>query len=686
MRFESRAVFGFVLLTALYFAAGKLGLSMAFVNESTSAVWPPAGLALGAMLIFGRRVWPAITVGAFLVNLATSRSMESAVVIAAGNTIEALVGCWFVNKFANGCAVFERATTVFRFALSAALTPVIAASVGTLSLRFFDLAAAESTASVWVTWWLGDAAGIVIVAPLVVMLARPPRHRWTMRFVTEFGGVLATVAAVSWLVFADSFVTAHQYPVQFLAVPVLLWPAFRLGTRETVVATATMCAIALWGTLHNPFVRPSLNESLLFLHAFAGVWAIVLVVVAAEVENREGVEANVRALNESLEERVAQRTEELSRLHDRLAEAQRVAHVGSWEWDVQGNSIWWSDELFRLFRVPRDRPRSYESYLDLLHPDDRTKVESAVGKALADHRPFSFEHRLIWPDGSVRIIQSDGHVMTNAHGVVVRLVGTGRDITDIRRAEEERLERIREHAARVEAEDANRAKDEFLATLSHELRTPLNAALGWAHMLRDTLETPASRHRAVDAILRNLQAQSRLVSDMMDLSHITLRTLRLEQAPVNMVEVVEGAIDSVSGAAAARQITIRATIPPDAVYVLGDDGRLQQVVANLLSNSTKFSAEGGTVAVELTANDHQVQLRVEDEGHGIEPSFMPYLFERFRQADSSATRQHGGLGLGLAIARHLVEAHGGRIDAANRPTGGAVFTVTLPSAPANVAV
>jgi signal transduction histidine kinase len=203
-------------------------------------------------------------------------------------------------------------------------------------------------------------------------------------------------------------------------------------------------------------------------------------------------------------------------------------------------------------------------------------------------------------------------------------------------------------------------------------------------MLRDVMDTASSRQRAVDAILRNLHSQARLVSDMMDLSHITLRTLRLERAPVNMVAVVEAAVDSVRGTADSRRITIDAHVPREPIYVLGDDGRLQQVVANLLSNSTKFCEEGGTVAVHLSACDERVLLRVEDDGHGIEPSFLPHLFERFRQADASATREHGGLGLGLAIARHLVEAHGGRIEAANRPGGGAVFTITLPPAPANV--
>jgi signal transduction histidine kinase len=679
---------GVLVLTAAYVIAGKLGLRLAFVTESTTAVWPAAGIAVGALLVWGARLWPAVAAGAFLVNVTTSGHAASAAAIAMGNTAEALLAWVLVTRWASGVDAFAHSTGVFRFAsLAGLIAPVAAATIGTGSLVAAGLVPPADTMSVWITWWIGDGVSILLVAPLVVMWSTRPFPDRRAAGWLELAGALLVVAAAGWFVFGPSPAGARRFPVPFIAVPVLLWPAFRLGARETAAATTLLAGIAIAGTLqeYGPFVRESPNASLLFVQAFAGTWMTAMLAVSIEVESRSRAERHARALNETLERRVAERTGELTRLHERLALAQRVANVGSWEWDVGRDTIWWSDELFRIFRLEPVAERTYESYLMLLHPDDRPRVESAVGKALADGRPFAFEHRLLWPDGTVRTVQANGQVELDASGRTIRMIGTARDVTELRLAEEERMRRLLEQAARVEAEDANRAKDEFLATLSHELRTPLNAALGWTFMLRDMPEDPAARGRAVDAIMRNLQVQNRLVSDMMDVSHITLRTLRLEKGLIDLRDVVCAAIESARDPAASNGLRIESALPPGPVHVSGDFARLQQVVWNLLSNAAKFAGGEGAVQVRLRLQEKSAELIVEDDGPGIDPEFLPQLFQRFRQADSSVRRRHGGLGLGLAIARHLVEAHEGTIVAANRPGGGAVFTVTLPCAATELA-
>ncbi|HXB54803.1 MAG TPA: ATP-binding protein [Vicinamibacteria bacterium] len=254
-----------------------------------------------------------------------------------------------------------------------------------------------------------------------------------------------------------------------------------------------------------------------------------------------------------------------------------------------------------------------------------------------------------------------------------------RDITERRRAEEERAALLeRERLARADAEAANRLKDEFLATLSHELRSPLHAIVAWSHLLREPGSDPGTVSRAVEAIHRNAQAQAQLVSDILDVSRIITGQFRISRSPVGLAELIESAVDTVRLAAEARGIQLNLAIDPAAGAVLGDASRLQQVIWNLLSNAIRFAPVGGQVEVRVEAAGSCIELSVTDDGPGIDPAFLPYIFDRFRQADASSTRRHAGLGLGLAIVRHLVELHGGTVEARNREgRSGAVFIVRL---------
>jgi signal transduction histidine kinase len=239
-------------------------------------------------------------------------------------------------------------------------------------------------------------------------------------------------------------------------------------------------------------------------------------------------------------------------------------------------------------------------------------------------------------------------------------------------------------AERRRAEEANRAKDEFLATLSHELRTPLTAVLGWTQMLRSGVLSPAKQARALETVERNARAQAQLIEDLLDVSRIITGKMRVAVQPVVLARVVEAALEAVRPAAEARDIELVASLDPDGMEggaVSGDADRLQQVAWNLLSNAIKFTPPGGRVSVRVDQQDGMLRLQVQDSGQGIRPDFLPFVFDRFRQQDGAATRAHGGLGLGLAIVRHLVELHGGSVEVASAGEGqGATFTVRLPPA------
>ncbi|HEX8137216.1 MAG TPA: ATP-binding protein [Pyrinomonadaceae bacterium] len=240
----------------------------------------------------------------------------------------------------------------------------------------------------------------------------------------------------------------------------------------------------------------------------------------------------------------------------------------------------------------------------------------------------------------------------------------------------------REQLARAEAESANRLKDEFLATASHELRTPLTAIIGWSHMLQEGKPDEATLAHGLETIERNAKAQAQLVEDILDVSRVITGKLRLSVGSVDMAAVINAAIDAVQLAADSKCIQLAVTLDPSARHLSGDAGRLQQVIWNLLSNAIKFTPKGGRIEVRLErAADRQVQIRVTDTGEGIAPEFLPFIFDRFSQGDPSSTRRHGGLGLGLAIVRHLVELHGGTVRADSPGCGhGSTFTIQLPLA------
>jgi diguanylate cyclase (GGDEF)-like protein len=295
-----RHIGALVGLTAVYFAAGKFGLDLASVHPSASAVWPPSGIALSALLILGYEVWPAVFMGAFLVNLTTFGSPLTSVGIALGNTLEGLVGAYLVNRFANGSQAFARTRDIFRFtALAALASTTLSATIGITSLALGGFARWADFGSIWLTWWLGDATGVLIVAPVVLLWGIGGSPRVTGRRMGEAVALLAGLSIVTLFVFGGLFPgDTKTYPLEFLCIPFFLWAAFRFGRRAAATAIVVLSIIALWGTLQGfgPFAREARNDSLLLLQAFMSATALIAATLAAAVTERRRVEAQLRHL------------------------------------------------------------------------------------------------------------------------------------------------------------------------------------------------------------------------------------------------------------------------------------------------------------------------------------------------------------------------------------------------------
>ncbi len=392
----------------------------------------------------------------------------------------------------------------------------------------------------------------------------------------------------------------------------------------------------------------------------------------------------------------ARRRAELAELELRAGEA-RVrlaldsAGLGTFDYNPTTGALRWDTKSRALFGLPPNAPVSYSLFISGIDPEDRARVDAAHKRALDPYGDgdFDIEYRTIGiEDGVERWVAAKGQTFAE-NGRPVRFVGTFLDVTAKKIVEQERAALLaREQEARAEAESAraraeaaSRAKDEFLATVSHELRNPLNAILGWSRVLLEEGDELSNerRRKGLEVIARNAKAQVQLVEDILEVSRIVSGKLRLSTGPVDVRSVVEASFDTIRSAAQAKGVVLQSRIEDEIGTIIADEDRIQQVLWNLLSNAVKFTPRGGTVSLSARRDSDGVTLSVVDSGEGIDPAFLPFVFERFRQADGSSTRAHGGLGLGLAIVRHLCELHGGTVHADSGGAGkGATFTVRLP--------
>jgi len=337
----------------------------------------------------------------------------------------------------------------------------------------------------------------------------------------------------------------------------------------------------------------------------------------------------------------------------------------AWMAEPDGSIFWYNRRWYDYTGTTPEAMHGW-GWQSVHDPEILPRVLERWSASIANGEPFEMEFPLKSTAGEFRSFLTRVTPLRDEDGRVVRWFGTNTDVEELRRALKQ-------------AEDANRMKDEFLATLSHELRTPLTSILGWARMLGNGQLDEVNTARALETIQRNAKAQSQLIEDILDVSRVITGKLRLEVQPVDLTALIESSMDAVLPAAEAKGIRLQRVLDSGASMVSGDPARLQQVIWNLLSNAIKFTPKGGRVQVKLERINSHVEIIVTDDGQGISPDVLPFIFERFRQADSTTTRTHGGLGLGLAIVRHLVEMHGGTVEVESLGEGhGSTFTVKLP--------
>ena len=774
------------ILTVVYFIAGKFGLLLASLHASASPVWPAAGIALATLLVLGYRAWPAIFVGAFLVNVTTAGNVATSLAIASGNTLEAVCGAWLVNRFAGGTTVFDRPQGVVKFALAAVVSTVIGPAFGVTSLAFGGFADWANFGAIWLTWWLGDTTGDLLIAPLIILWSTPPKRRWNRKEVVEVGILLLLLFVLSEAVFCGWLtISARNYPIAFISLPIVIWTAFRFTQRETATGIFILSAIAIWGTMHGfgPFAGETENQSLLALQSWTAVLAITAMALSAGMAERERA---AEALRES---------------EANMSLAANAANLGLWVWNVPGGDERWVTEKWRqLFGFADSEPVTFDRFLEVVHPGDSERVKQVVQHILERGGEYEVDYRITRPDGSIRWIASHGSVELYERGKPVLVRGVSRDVTKRKIAEEELREseeRFRTvanaapvmiwmsgpdklctffnkgwldftgrspeqelgngWAEGVHREDIDRCHDvyqnsfnaresftmeyrlrrsdgeyrwlldsgtprfasdgaflgyigsciditerkaaeeearrrreqvellgrvsllgEMTASLAHELDQPLAAILSNATAAMQYLEQGKLDPEQLQEILTDVVGDGRRAHDIMHNVRSAIKKGSAIRGRINLNDVVKAVTHMVHLDAAAHFCKVEMSLARNLPAIEGDPSQIQQVLINLVRNAFDAMRDtppsGRKVEIATTYNgDGTICVAVRDYGSGIPEPTLERLFEQF------FTTKEEGLGMGLAIVRSIVEAHGGSIAAENADGGGARFHFRLPT-------
>src|SRR5882757_5046693 len=773
---------GIGLLTLVYFIAGKFGLMLASLHASASPVWPPAGIALAALIVLGYRAWPAIFVGAFLVNVSTAGNVATSLAIASGNTLEAVCGAWLVNRFAGGTTVFDRPQGVFKFALAAVVSTIISPAFGVTSLALAGFADWTNYGAIWLTWWLGDTTSDLLIAPLILLWSVASKPRWNGREAVEVGILLLLLFVLSEAVFGGWLaISARNYPIAFICGAIVIWTAFRFTQRETATGIFILSAIAIWGTLHGfgPFAEATENQSLLALQYWTAVVTITAMALSAGMAERGRAE---EALRES---------------EARTNLAANAANLGLWLWNIPDDELWVTKQWRRLFGFAESEPVSFDRVLQVVHPDDRERTKQLVQQMFEGRGgEYENEYRITRPDGSTRWIAGYGGVELDERGKPAFARGVSRDITGRKLAEEkfqlvldaapnamimvdsagvitfanasgttvfgyslseligrhiETLvpERFRDRhvgdrkgflsepssramgagrdlfgrrkdgsefpvevglnpihtgeglfvlasvidiTARKEAELEHQRQNmelarvgrvavmgELAASLAHEVNNPIGAMVANARAAQRSIAAGQLGTEELTELLTDIVADGRRAGEVIQGIRNMVRKGKPRRALIQIGDTIRELLRIVHAGAIGREIEVTAEVDSDTGQAWGDPVQILQVLLNLAINSfeamTAVPSDARRLAIHAGCGGNgDILVSMRDSGPGFPSGMVEQLFEPFFSTKAEGT------GMGLAISRSIINAHGGTLSGENCDGGGACFKVRLPQA------
>ena len=740
-------------LAAIYFATARLGLLMAIPGGHVTPVWPPSGIALAALLLMGRHVWPGIWLGSFAANLwdfygspmGPFTGIGMSALFGAGASLTALLGERLLRQFVGARNPLEQVRDVCAFmAFGGALSCLLGATIGVTALCGAGFTPWTEYERTWLTWWLGDTAGVFVVTPLVLAWSRPtfvttgagsPTFASGSRWL-EMAGCFGLLLAVTYFVFVEHTTRLlASKPLTFILIPFLVWPAVRFGARGAATAVALIAMLAVWGTIHGtgPFNIGPRNESLLLLALFVSVVVLTALCISAIVAERQRAEAAQQQALGELEDRVQARTAELQeanlilkteiaerqrareesirllaeterarsvllslledqklaeasqrKLGERIARAQQVAHLGFIDWDLRTNDVYLSAEVYRLYGLdPTSTMNVSELIANSTHPEDTARTRDALQLAIQGVQPYNIEHRIVRPDGEVRWMHAQAELVRDADGQPLTLLGTVQDITARKWAEAAH--------GHLESQLREAQKMDALGTLAggiaHDFNNILGAILGNVALARGEPGTPQAVGESLDEIAKASQRAKSLIDQILTFSR--RQTPELTNQPLQpLLEETIKLLRATVPAGVRFELALAAT----PVQARVNASQVSQVLINLCTNAWHALKDGaGHVGLTLDV------LELDQAPGPYADALPPGRYARIRVRDDGCgmdaatqarvfepffTTKTVGTGLGLAVVHGIVKAHHGTITLTSAPGVGSVFEVLLPASDA----